>query len=65
MKYLDSAENPFIQIADVFANLYYSELNTGAYTDLFTNLKKKEILKAVFEFPPKNKKRRKIDRIHK
>ena len=65
VKYLDSADNPFIQIADVFANLYYSELNTGAYTDLFTNLKEKEILKAVFEFPPKNKKRRKIDRIQK
>jgi hypothetical protein len=58
VKYLDSADNPFIQIADVFANLYYSELNTGAYTDLFAILKDKEILKAIFEFPPKNPKKK-------
>ena len=58
VKYLDSAANPFIQIADVFANLYYSELNTGAYSDLFKELKDKDILKAVFEFPPRNKNKR-------
>lgn len=55
VKYLDSADNPFIQIADVFANLYYSELNTGAYSDLFKELGDKNILKAIFEFPPRNK----------
>lgn len=59
VKYLDSADNPFIQIADVFANLYYSEINTGAYSDLFKELKDKDILKAVFEFPPRNKKKKK------
>ena len=59
VKYLDSVDNPFIQIADVFANLYYSEINTGAYTDLFTELKNKDILKAVFEFPQRTKKRNK------
>ena len=58
VKYLDSADNPFIQIADVFANLYYSEINTGAYSDLFKELKEKDILKAVFEFPPKNRKKK-------
>ena len=59
VKYLDSADNPFIQIADVFANLYYSELNTEAYSDLFKELKNKDILKAVFEFPPRNNKKKK------
>lgn len=59
VKYLDSADNPFIQIADVFANLYYSELNTGAYSDLFKELKDKDILKAVFEFPPRTGKKKK------
>ena len=59
VKYLDSADNPFIQIADVFANLYYSEINTGAYSDLFKELKDKDILKAVFEFPPRNMKKKK------
>ncbi|MCR5400654.1 MAG: DUF3800 domain-containing protein [Treponema sp.] len=46
VKYLDSSDNPFIQIADVFANLYYSELNTEAYTDLFNTLKEKEKFKS-------------------
>ena len=59
VKYLDSADNPFIQIADVFANLYYSEINTGAYSDLFKELKEKDILKAVFEFPPRKRKKKK------
>lgn len=53
VKYLDSADNPFIQIADVLANLYYSELITGSYTDTINVLKKQDILKAVFEFPPR------------
>ena len=44
IKYLDSANNPFIQIADIMANLYYSELNTGAYSDLMKKLEQKDIL---------------------
>lgn len=49
--YFDSADNKFIQIADVFSNLYYSELQTGQYTEVFEALKKKGILKSIFEFP--------------
>lgn len=51
VKYLDSSTNPFVQVADVFANLYYAELNTSAYTSEFEKLKKKNILKDIFEFP--------------
>lgn len=54
VKYLDSSTNPFVQIADVFANLYYAELKTGTYTDAINVLKEKDILKGIFEFPPDN-----------
>ena len=49
--YFDSSNNALIQIADVFANLYYSHLQTGAYTEKFQKLKDAGILKFVFEFP--------------
>lgn len=55
-KYLDSANCPFIQIADIFANLYYSQLNTNAYSDEIKKLDERNILKYIFEFP-----NRKID----
>lgn len=51
VKYLDSSTNPFIQIADVFANLFYSHLITNSYTKEISTLKEKGILKGVFEFP--------------
>lgn len=51
VRYLNSETNPFIQIADIFANLFYSQINTNAYTDLFKELTEKEILKEIFEFP--------------
>lgn len=49
--YFDSANNKFIQIADVFANLYYSQLRTCQYTKEFNQLKENGILKHIFEFP--------------
>lgn len=49
--YFDSANNKFIQIADIFANLYYSQLKTNQYTQEFNELKKKSMLKFTFEFP--------------
>lgn len=51
VSYFDSANNKFIQIADVFANLYYSQLQTGQYEKEFNILKENEILKFIFEFP--------------
>lgn len=49
--YFDSVDNKFIQIADVFSNLYYSELQTKHYTEEFRRLREIGILKGIFEFP--------------
>lgn len=49
--YFDSADNCIIQIADVFANLYYSQMQTGGYDDEIQKLKEAGILKFEFEFP--------------
>lgn len=51
VSYFDSCNNNLIQIADVFANLYYSHLQTGAYEKEFQKLKEAGILKFIFEFP--------------
>lgn len=49
--YFDSVDNSLIQLADVFSNLYYSQLLTGAYHAEFRKLKDAGILKYIFEFP--------------
>lgn len=49
--YFDSSNNALIQIADVFANMYYSHMQTGAYEEEILKLKENGILKFVFEFP--------------
>lgn len=49
--YFDSTNNKFIQIADVFANLYYSQLLTNKYDKEFELLKERQILKFIFEYP--------------
>lgn len=49
--YFDSADNNIIQIADVFANLYYSQMQTGGYDEEIKKLKDAGILKFEFEFP--------------
>ena len=51
VSYFDSANNSYIQIADVFANLYFSHLQTGGYEDEIKKLNDCGILKFVFEFP--------------
>lgn len=51
VSYFDSSNNSLIQIADVFANLYFSHLQTGAYEDEIQKLKDSGILKFIFEFP--------------
>ncbi len=51
VQYYDSANNYAVQIADVFANWYYSQLKTGAYTVEWTNLKNAGIIRHVFDFP--------------
>lgn len=54
VKYFDSSNNKFIQIADVFANLLYSHLQTGNYGQEFEALKNANILKYIFDFPREN-----------
>lgn len=52
--YFDSCNNKCIQIADVFANVYYSQLMTGNYTEVIDSLKERGIIKFIFRFPPTN-----------
>ncbi len=49
--YFDSSNNALIQIADVFANLLYSHLQTGGYEEELQKLKNAGILKFTYEFP--------------
>lgn len=51
VQYFDSSSNRLIQIADVFANLYYSQLRTNNYEQQFKLLKETGCLKMVFRFP--------------
>lgn len=51
VQYFDSANNSNIQIADVFSNLYYSQLKTKEYHEELSLLREKGILKHVFRFP--------------
>ena len=51
VSYFDSANNNLIQIADVFANLFYSHVKTDAYTEELQKLKYSGILRFIFEFP--------------
>ncbi len=51
VSYFDSGNNHIIQIADVFANLMYSELKTNSYTKEFDFMKKEKYIKHVFRFP--------------
>lgn len=52
--YFDSADNRLIQIADIFANLLYSQEQTGQYAKELGILRKAGILKYIFDFPPTN-----------
>jgi hypothetical protein len=49
--YHDSANSYLVQLADVFANIYYSNLMNGFYKEDLENMEKNEILKMIFNFP--------------
>ncbi len=51
VSYFDSCNNHIIQIADVFANLMFSELKTNAYTAEFDFMKNEGYIKPIFRFP--------------
>lgn len=53
VKYFDSSKNKLIQVADVFANVCYSQLRTSAYSDEFIQMKESGCLKFFFQFPLK------------
>ena len=55
VKYFDSCTNSLIQLADFFANLKYSQLQTNQYNDEIALLEKQNILKKIFMFPPKKR----------
>lgn len=52
VQYFDSANNKIIQVADVLANLYYSQLRTKNYTEEIAMMTENGCLKKVFTFPP-------------
>lgn len=49
--YFDSANYMIVQIADVFANLYYSQLRTDNYTEEIETMRSNGCLKYIFRFP--------------
>ena len=51
VKYFDSRDNKLIQLADVFANIYFSQCITGNYTDQIDKMKRDGYLKNIFKFP--------------
>ena len=52
VEYYDSSQNIFIQIADVFANLLYSNIITkGKYNEELKKLKKEKYILPYFTFP--------------
>ena len=51
VKYFDSSNNRFVQLADVFSNIMYSNLKNGGYEEALNSLIDAGIIKYVFEFP--------------
>ena len=51
VEYFDSANNYMIQVADVYANWFYSHLMSGEYSEDFQAQKDAGIIKGIFEFP--------------
>lgn len=52
VEYFDSENNAFIQIVDVFSNIFYSYcFNPKKYSSIIKKAQKSKILKGVFEFP--------------
>ena len=54
VRYFDSVNNHMIQIADVYANWYYSHLKTNAYKEELDAQLEKGLVKGIFKFPPEN-----------
>lgn len=61
--YFDSANCKFVQIADIFANLLFSNLMNNQYNDILIELQNSNILKNTLYFPIR-KKLKKLAYIH-
>lgn len=59
IQYCDSCENKFIQLADVFANIYYSNLRNKQYDNKLKSLKN-EYIRHEFIFPNKGKNKKNV-----
>ena len=51
VQYFDSENNKIIQLADVYANWFYSHLQTGAYSEELKAQQEAKIVREIFEFP--------------
>jgi hypothetical protein len=51
VEYFDSMDCQLIQVADVFANIFYSECLTGNYTSHLNNLIKEKYIRHIYQFP--------------
>lgn len=51
VRYFDSVNNRLIQVADVFANILYSELLTKNYTEQIDFMKKHGYIRYIYDFP--------------
>lgn len=51
VSYFDSSNNRLIQLADVFSNIMYSNLKTGAYQNEIQSMLDSGTIKYVFKFP--------------
>ncbi|MCF2673618.1 DUF3800 domain-containing protein [Fusobacterium varium] len=59
VSYQNSECNTCIQVADVFANFYYSQSLTNSYTEIFEKLKESGYINDDFIFPLSGKKSKK------
>lgn len=53
VQYFDSCNNIIVQIADVFANIMFSELMTNNYTNNIEKITSEKYIKKIFKFPKK------------
>lgn len=53
VQYFDSSNNAIVQIADVFANIYYSNLRTSNYEKEIKDMRRNGYLVKEFKFPKK------------
>lgn len=51
VRYFDSSSNKLIQLADVFSNIMYSNLKTGAYQNEIQAMNDSGVIKYIFQFP--------------